>query len=54
MRVSGGDKCQHSAVSIADKKGAADAKRGKLFTKLAQAITVVPRVTAGGPTRPAI
>ena len=33
--------------SIKHKKGAADAKRGKLFTKLARAITVAAR--DGGP-----
>ena len=35
--------------SIKHKKGAADAKRGKLFTKLAQAITVAARDGGGDP-----
>ena len=33
--------------SIKHKKGAADAKRGKLFTKLARAITVAARDGGG-------
>jgi len=35
--------------SIKHKKGAADAKRGKLFTKLARAITVAAREGGGNP-----
>src|ERR1044072_1258404 len=35
--------------SIKHKKGAADAKRGKLFTKLARAITVAARDGGGDP-----
>src|SRR4029450_4543794 len=35
--------------SIKHKKGAADAKRGKLFTKLARAITVAARDGGGSP-----
>jgi transcriptional/translational regulatory protein YebC/TACO1 len=35
--------------SIKHKKGAADAKRGKLFTKLARAITVAARDGGGNP-----
>ncbi|MEO8571816.1 MAG: YebC/PmpR family DNA-binding transcriptional regulator [Chloroflexota bacterium] len=35
--------------SIKHKKGAADAKRGKLFTKLARAITVAAREGGGSP-----
>ncbi|MGH2957833.1 MAG: YebC/PmpR family DNA-binding transcriptional regulator [Solirubrobacterales bacterium] len=35
--------------SIKHKKGAADAKRGKLFTKLARAITVAARDSGGNP-----
>ena len=35
--------------SIKHKKGAADAKRGKLFTKLARAITVAAREGGGDP-----
>src|SRR3977135_3904812 len=41
--------------SIKHKKGAADAKRGKLFTKLARAITVAARDGGGDPNnRPAM
>jgi YebC/PmpR family DNA-binding regulatory protein len=36
-------------ASIKHKKGAADAKRGKLFTKLARAITVAAREGGGDP-----
>jgi len=36
--------------SIKHKKGAADAKRGKLFSKLARAITVAAREGGGDPT----
>ena len=36
-------------ASIKHKKGATDAKRGKLFTKLARAITVAAREGGGNP-----
>jgi transcriptional/translational regulatory protein YebC/TACO1 len=45
MQMSGHSKWS----SIKHKKGAADAKRGKLFTKLARAITVAARDGGGDP-----
>ena len=37
-------------ASIKHKKGAADAKRGKVFTKLIREITVAAKIGGGDPT----
>ncbi len=49
-RLLGGDMSGHSKwASIKHKKGAADAKRGKIFTKMIREITVAAREGGGDP-----